>query len=98
MNTMEQFLTSWAPVLVDFRRDLHARPELGREETRTTELIAELLRGGGLSPQHLPTGTALLCDIGSSPTVGLRGVIDALPPTDVKEVDSRSTVRGVCRA
>ena len=98
MNTMEQFLTSWAPVLVDFRRDLHAHPELGREETRTTERIAELLRGAGLSPQILPTGTGLLCDIGSSPTVGLRADIDALPLTDVKEVDYRSTVRGVCHA
>src|SRR4051812_11913200 len=98
MNTMEQFLTSWGSVLVDFRRDLHAHPELGREETRTTERIAELLRGAGLSPQILPTGTGLLCDIGSSPTVGLRADIDALPLTDVKEVDYRSTVRGVCHA
>src|SRR3954454_12989329 len=98
MNTMEQFLTSWGSVLVDFRRDLHAHPELGREETRTTERIAELLRGAGLSPQILPTGTGLVCDIGSSPTVGLRADIDALPLTDVKEVDYRSTVRGVCHA
>src|SRR5881409_3351929 len=98
MNTMEQFLMSWAPVLVDFRRDLHAHPELGREETRTTERVAQLLRGAGLTPQIWPTGTGLLCDIGSSPTVGLRADIDALPLTDVKDVDYRSTVRGVCHA
>jgi len=98
VSTIEQFLASWRSTLVDFRRDLHAHPELGREETRTTERIAELLRGAGLTPQVLPTGTGLLCDIGASPTVGLRADIDALPLTDVKDVDYRSTVRGVCHA
>ncbi|HMC70955.1 MAG TPA: amidohydrolase [Mycobacteriales bacterium] len=98
MSTIEQFLTSWRPALVDFRRDLHAHPELGRAETRTTDRIAELLRGAGLTPQLLPTGTGLLCDIGSSPTVGLRGDIDALPLNDVKAVSYRSTVPGVCHA
>jgi len=98
VSTIEHFLTSWRSALVDFRRDLHAHPELGREETRTTERIADLLRGAGLTPQILPTGTGLLCDIGSAPTVGLRADIDALPLTDVKDVDYRSTVRGVCHA
>src|SRR4051812_50102681 len=95
MNTMEQFLTSWASVLVDFRRDLHAHPELGREETRTTERIAELLRGAGLSPQILPTGPGLLCDLGSSPAGGVRADIGALPLTHVGGGDYRSPPRGL---
>ena len=98
MSDIELFVESWRSHLVEFRRDLHAHPELGREETRTTERVAELLRGAGLTPQVLPTGTGLLCDIGATPTIGLRADIDALPLTDVKDVDYRSTVRGVCHA
>jgi amidohydrolase len=98
VSTIEHFFTSWRSALVDFRRDLHAHPELGREEMRTTERITELLRAAGLTPQVLPTGTGLVCDIGGPPTIGLRADIDALPLTDVKDVGYRSTVRGVCHA
>ena len=95
---MERFLDSWRKVLVDFRRDLHAHPELGREESRTSRQVAEMLRGVGLEPRALPSGTGLLCDIGPSPVVGLRADIDALPLADVKDVPYRSTVPGVCHA
>src|SRR3954453_11756016 len=95
---MEQFLTSWTSVLIDFRRDLHAHPELGREELRTTQQIAEVLRGAGLDPRPLPTGTGLLCDIVAEPTIGLRADIDALPLAAAKDAPYRSTVPGVCHA
>ena len=95
---MERFLDSWRQVLIDFRRDLHAHPELGREESRTSQQVAEMLRGVGLEPRSLPSGTGLLCDIGPAPVVGLRADIDALPLVDVKDVPYRSTVPGVCHA
>jgi amidohydrolase len=98
VTSVGQFLEAWQAVLVDFRRDLHAHPELGRQESRTTERIDEVLRGAGLQPRRLPSGTGLLCDIGASPTVGLRADIDALPLTDAKQVSYRSTVAGVCHA
>ena len=98
MTSVEHFLDTWRPVLLDLRRDLHAHPELGREETRTTDCIAEVLRGAGLEPRRLPSGTGLLCDIGPAPTVGLRADIDALPLADAKDVTYRSTVPGVCHA
>ena len=98
MSTVEQFLESWRPLLIEFRRDLHAHPELGREEVRTTERVAELLRGAGLSPRPLPGGTGLVCDIGTEPVIGIRADIDALPLADVKAVDYRSTAPGVCHA
>ena len=100
MNTdLEAFLDTWRPHLVAFRRDLHAHPELGRLETRTTETISELLRGVGLAPRTLPGGTGVLCDIGERPPViGLRADIDALPLTDTKPVEYRSRVDGVCHA
>jgi amidohydrolase len=103
---IDEFLSRWRERLVAFRRDLHAHPELGRQETRTTQRVAEVLRAAGLAPRVLPTGTGLLCDIGAlpmigpsvGPTVGIRADIDALPLTDEKAVVYRSTVAGVCHA
>ena len=86
--------------LVAFRRDLHAHPELGRQEHRTTAVIADRLRAAGLSPQVLAVGTGLVCDVGTGdgPLVVLRADIDALPLQDSKDVGYRSTVAGVCHA
>ncbi|MBB4705993.1 amidohydrolase [Sphaerisporangium siamense] len=86
--------------LIDFRRDLHAHPELGFVEHRTTGRIAARLTEAGLDPVPLPRGTGLICDIGSGdgPTVALRADIDALPLPDEKDVPYRSTVNGVCHA
>ena len=68
---------------VEVRRDLHAHPELGWHEVRTTEVLERRLVEAGLSPRVLPTGTGLICDIGSGDTcVALRADIDALPVPD----------------
>ena len=53
-----------ADELVALRRDLHAHPEIGRAEVRTTEVVADRLRLAGLDPVLLP-GTGLTCDIGA---------------------------------
>ncbi len=85
--------------MVDVRRDLHAHPELGWHEVRTTELIEKRLVEAGLSPRLLPTGTGLICDIGSGDTcVALRADIDALPVPDGVEAPWRSTLDGVAHA
>jgi amidohydrolase len=86
--------------LVALRRDLHAHPELGRRETRTTGLVAQRLSEAGLSPRVLPGGSGLICDIGEGgPVVALRADIDALPIDDEKEGCAyRSTIKGVAHA
>ncbi len=89
--------------LIDFRRDLHAHPELGFAEHRTTARIADRLQAAGLRPRRLPSGTGVLCDIvpdgaEGAPAVGLRADIDALPIPDGKDVDFRSRNPGVCHA
>jgi len=85
--------------LVALRRDLHRHPELGRQERRTTALLAEHLTAAGLSPKVLAGGTGLVCDVGDEgPVVALRADIDALPLQDEKDVPYRSTVDGVCHA
>ena len=85
--------------MVEVRRDLHAHPELGWHEVRTTEILERRLVEAGLSPRVLPTGTGLICDIGSGDScVALRADIDALPVPDAVEAPWRSTIDGVAHA
>jgi len=75
-----QLLLPYAAELVEFRRDLHAHPELGRAEVRTTAQVRERLTRAGLSPVMLPGGTGLLCDIGDGDRlVALRPDLALLP-------------------
>lgn len=96
----DTWLATHSSTLVAIRRDLHAHPELGRDEHRTTALLVDRLRGAGLFPRVLRTGTGVVCDLGSGdgPVVMLRADIDALPLEDEKRVDYRSTVPGRCHA
>ncbi|MEO8887935.1 MAG: amidohydrolase [Jatrophihabitantaceae bacterium] len=83
--------------VVSIRRDLHAHPELGFVETRTTALIVGELQALGLAPRVLSGGTGAVCDLGSAgPLIALRADIDALPIADLKNVAYRSTAEGVC--
>ena len=100
---VNQLVATLQPELVEIRRDIHAHPELGRTEQRTTRLIAERLRLAGLSPRLLP-GTGLTCDIGPSPVetgrrrIALRADIDALPVQETTGLPYASTVHGVAHA
>lgn len=90
--------------LVGIRRDIHAHPEIGYAEHRTTAKIVEILTADGLAPEVLSVGTGVCCDVvpdgwdGSSGLVALRADIDALPIPDAKDVDYASTNPGVCHA
>lgn len=88
-----------AAELIDLRRDLHAHPEPSWQEHRTTAVLLERLRTAGLEPTVAPTGTGVVCDLGTDgPLVLLRGDIDALRLPDPKDVPYRSTVEGMCHA
>ncbi|MGB6605576.1 MAG: M20 aminoacylase family protein [Steroidobacteraceae bacterium] len=83
--------------LETLRRDLHAHPELGYEEQRTSDLIAATLEGWGI-PVHRglgKTGVVGVVRHGSSPrAVGLRADIDALPVTERNTFAHASVHRG----
>jgi hippurate hydrolase len=68
--------------LIQFRRDIHAHPELGFKEHRTSERIACLLEQAGVEVHRGVGGTGLVgvLKAGSSDrSVGLRADMDALP-------------------
>ena len=94
------WLEEHEPELTRIRRLLHANPELGRQEHKTTALLVEHLERAGLSPKVLDGGTGVVCDIGDAegPLVLLRADIDALPLPDEKDVPYRSQVPGVSHA
>jgi amidohydrolase len=99
---LDAFLAGHQAELIDFRRDLHAHPEVGYHEYRTTRRIALQLEAAGLRPSVLPKGTGMIVDIGSSssdePVIALRADIDALPIGDEKNVPYRSTTANTCHA
>ena len=71
------------PQLIAWRRDLHANPELGNREFRTSELLAAHLRslpGIEVREKIAHTGVIGILKGGlPGPVVALRADIDALP-------------------
>jgi amidohydrolase len=79
---------------IALRRDLHAHPELGRAEVRTTRVLAGRLRLAGLEPRLLP-GTGLVCDIDPTHAPAPAGAPDESPdePPDAPAAAARLALR-----
>lgn len=75
------------------RRDIHAHPELGFEEHRTSKVVAELLREWGVQVHTGIAGTGVVgvlkCGTGAR-TIGLRADLDALPLQEENRFPHRS--------
>jgi amidohydrolase len=83
--------------LVNWRHDIHAHPELGFEERRTSDLVAEKLAGFGCEVHRGigRTGVVGRLRIGnSSRSVGLRADMDALPIQEANSFTYRSRYDG----
>src|SRR6185436_14885617 len=84
------------PRVIEWRRDLHAHPELGNRETRTSGIVAKQLRKLGL---RVRTGVAhtgvvaVLRGRADRPVVALRADMDALPVTEETGLPFASRVR-----
>jgi amidohydrolase len=87
--------------MISLRRDFHRHPELGLEEKRTAQKIAEWLGDLGL---EVATGigrtgvVGLLKGKAPGKTVLLRADMDALPIKETNEVDYKSQNDGVMHA
>ena len=88
------------PSLIALRRDLHANPELGFEETRTAGIVAKHLSALGLEVTEAVAGTGVvgsLCN-GGERSVGLRADMDALAMPETGKLAWASRVPGKMHA
>jgi hippurate hydrolase len=80
-----------------WRRDIHAHPELGFEEARTAQIVADKLREFGCEV-HTGigrTGVVGVLRAGNGPgTIGLRADMDALPINETNTFAHRSSSPG----
>ncbi len=90
-----QLVDSFADVsrFVALRRDIHAHPELGFEEHRTSRLVADLLREWGIEVHTGIAGTGVVGVLKAGDgrrTIGLRADLDALPLQEENHFPHRS--------
>ncbi len=83
--------------LTEWRRDFHAHPELGFEEVRTSQIVAEKLESWGIEVTRGIATTGLVGTLRngtSSRAIGIRADMDALPMTEANDVPYASQVPG----
>ncbi len=79
--------------LVEWRRDLHAHPELAFEEHRTSKFVAEKLREFNIEVEENIAGTGVVGTLrrgSGNLAVGLRADLDALPIQEENNFNHRS--------
>ncbi|MBB4279600.1 M20 aminoacylase family protein [Rhizobium mongolense] len=87
--------------LTSLRRDLHAHPELGFEEERTSGIVAELLEEAGIKVHRGLGGTGVVGTLqagSGTRVIGLRADMDALAMPEIAERSYKSTVAGKMHA
>jgi len=87
--------------MTQWRRDIHAHPELGFEETRTSDLVAQKLEAFGCEVHRGigKTGVVGSLRVGNSTrAIGLRADMDALPIQEENSFDHRSRHDGKMHA
>src|SRR5690606_29653198 len=88
--------------VIDYRRHLHANPELSFKEFETSAFVEEKLRGFGITQIEKKAGTGWVVLIeGKNPSkkvIALRGDMDALPIQEANDVPYKSKNDGVMHA
>ncbi len=99
--TMEK-IQGYQPELVAIRRDIHAHPEMGLEETRTAAIVAAKLREWGIEVTEGVGVTGVVGTVrGRLPgqrSIGLRADMDALSIPEQTGLEYASTNPGVMHA
>jgi amidohydrolase len=90
------------PELIAIRHDLHAHPETGFEEHRTSAIVAAKLRGWGLDVTDSVGRTGVVATLkGKRPgnrSIGLRADMDALNIAETTGLPYASTISGKMHA
>jgi hippurate hydrolase len=90
-----------ADELTEWRRDIHAHPELGLNEHRTSEVVAKKLESWGIEVTRGIAKTGLVGTLrngGSGRAIGIRADMDALPMEEANNFEHRSKTPGVMHA
>src|SRR4051812_28230021 len=103
MALKEQIAPSEIDYIAAIRHDLHAHPELGYEEHRTSGVVQHELAAAGIEfKAGLARGTGVLAHIpatvAGAPTVALRADMDCLPIEENTGKPYASTVKGKMHA
>jgi hippurate hydrolase len=97
MPTLDR-IEAFADELTAIRRDLHAHPEVGFEEVRTSGIVAEKLAGWGVEVHRGLGGTGVVGVLkgngNGTKKIGLRADMDALPMEENTNLKWRSTIPG----
>ncbi len=84
------------------RREIHSNPELGFQEHRTAELVADELRRAGVDEVHEGIGGTGVVGVirrgASSRSIGIRADMDALPVIELGTLPHASRCSGVMHA
>ncbi len=98
MTNLNQIVSGYLDKIIAYRRDIHAHPELGYNEHRTSALIADTLESIGITTLRGVGKTGVVGIIeGGKPgkVIALRADIDALPITEATGLEYASTNQGV---
>jgi hippurate hydrolase len=97
-NDALEMLRLFHAELIHIRRDIHANPELGFEETRTSQLVADKLAEWGIEVHRGLAKTGVIGVIkgrkDSGRAIGLRADMDCLPMHETGSVAHKSKVAG----
>ena len=99
--TARDRIASFHQEMTTWRRDIHAHPELGFQESRTSDIVAAKLASWGIEVHRglAKTGVVGVLKVGKSPrTIGLRADMDALPIQEANTFGHTSTHKGVMHA
>jgi amidohydrolase len=89
---LQDQITAW-------RRDIHMHPELGFQEHRTAQLVADTLIDMGIRVETGVGKTGVVGYLGQGrPAVGIRADMDALPLPEANKVPYASQTSGVMHA
>ncbi|WP_421995909.1 M20 aminoacylase family protein [Roseococcus sp.] len=94
-------IAAFAEEMTEWRRDIHAHPELLFEEHRTAETVATKLAEWGIEVHRGIAGTGVVGVLrsgNSGRTIGLRADMDALPMPEETGLPHASTVPGKMHA
>jgi amidohydrolase len=102
LEKIKSLSQAYSDQVVEYRRYLHANPELSYQEFNTVKYVDEKLRSFGINKIESLATTGLVAEVkGKNPekkTIALRADMDALPIVEANNVPYKSKNEGVMHA